>query len=129
MIIDIMMALGTFRFGLSTAAYQQLRRSTAYRWPVQERLGRLPARQFVGPGDDTVEIDGVIYPTFAGGLAQLDHMRALAGTGEPQSLIDSRGWAWGRWCIERVEETRTEFGAGGPLKIEFRVALGRYGED
>lgn len=127
---EIMMALGTYRFALPSAAYQQLRRTAEYRWPSQERLGRRPARQFVGPGDERLELEGIIHPHFAGGLGQLDRMRELAGQGEPQMLSDGRGRVWGLWCIERIEETQTIFDRNGdPFKIEFRLALGRYGED
>lgn len=126
--VEAMLALGTFRFGLATAAYQTLRRSAEYRWPAQERFGRPPARQYTGPGGETVELDGVLYPEFRGGLGQLGALRALAGTGAPQRLTDSRGADWGQWVIERVEETQSVFFADGtPRKIEFRVALARYG--
>ena len=54
-----MMALGGYRFGVSTAAYRELTRAAEYRWAAQERLGRLPARQYLGPGS---ELSGVIHP-------------------------------------------------------------------
>ncbi|MEW6490373.1 MAG: phage tail protein, partial [Thermodesulfobacteriota bacterium] len=63
----VMLALGGFLFAVSTAAYQRLQRSAEYRWPAQERFGRPPARQFTGPGAESVELDGVLYPHHAGG--------------------------------------------------------------
>lgn len=127
---EVMMMLGEYKFSLSTAAYQQLRRTTDYRWPVQERLGRLPERQFVGVGDDKIDLEGVIYPEFKGGLNQIEQMRSIAGKGEPLSMVDETGKSWGKWCIEQIEETHSYFMAAGmPRKIEFRLALGRYGED
>jgi len=124
------MSLGDFRFGLETAAYQRLRRTVEYRWPKQERAGRRPARQFTGIGDETVELGGVIYPHYRGGLGQLETMRTLAGKGQPQILTDGTGKVWGKFCIERIEETqRILFGDGTPRKQEFRLSLGRYGED
>ncbi len=127
---ELMAALGPFRFGVGTAAPQSLRRAAEYRWPAQERFGRASARQYTGPGGETLELEGVLYPHHAGGLGQVEAMRTLAGKGEPLRLTDGRGKAWGRWCIERVEETQTVFFADGtPRKIEFRLALARYGED
>ncbi|WP_027390859.1 phage tail protein [Chrysiogenes arsenatis] len=128
--IDTMMALGVFRFALDTAAYQQLVRSAQYRWGSQERLGRRPARQFLGQGEESVKLSGIIYPHFAGGVRQLERMRDLAGAGKPLLLVDGRGMVWGLWCIEQIEETRSEFLANGdPQKVEFVLSLGHYGED
>ena len=78
---ETMMALGVYRFSLTSAAYQELRRSNAYRWQAQERLQRLPAQQFVGPGNETLDLKGTIYPHYQGGMKQLDLMRAQAGRG------------------------------------------------
>ncbi len=126
----VLMTLGNFRFSLSTAAYQQLRRAVEYRWPVQDRAGRRPARQFTGIGDETIELEGAIYPYYRGGLEQIEAMRSLAGLGEPLMLTDGTGKVWGKFCILRIEETQTLFhGDGTPRKQEFRLGLGRYGED
>ena len=130
---ESMLSLGPFRFAVDTAAYQSLRRSVEYRWPSQTRIGRRPARQFAGTGDETISLQGLIYPEFKGGLKQVDTMRELAGQGEPQILIGStggRGEVWGKWCIIAVEETQTVFFADGtPRKQEFSLQLGHYGED
>lgn len=127
---ETMLALGPYRFAVDRAAYQSLSRSAEYRWPSQERIGRAPARQFVGRGSETVSLSGVIHPHYAGGLGQLDRMRELAGQGLPLQLTDGRGKVWGLWCIERIEETRTVFFANGdPQKIEFSLQLAAYGED
>lgn len=127
---EVMMTLGDFRFSLDTAAYKRLRRTVEYRWAAQERAGRRPARQFTGIGNETVELEGVIYPHYRGGLGQLEAMRALAGQGSPQILTDGTGKVWGKFCIERIEEIQTLFfGDGTPRKQEFRLSLGHYGED
>jgi hypothetical protein len=127
---EVMMALGEFRFSLDTAAYQNLRRSVAYRWPKQERIGRAPARQFVGKGDETITLEGIIYPEFKGGLKQIDKMREVAGTGQPKMMTDGTGKVWGKWCIESIDEKQGTFFANGiPRKQEFALRLGFYGED
>lgn len=128
---DIMMGLGDFRFATNTAAYQSLQRVANYRWTATPRLGRTPARQFLGPGEETVELEGVIYPHHAGGLGQLDAMRALAATGEPQLLVSGLGDVLGDWVILTVEERHPGpfFERGVPRKVEFRLSLGFYGED
>lgn len=125
-----MMALGAFRFGLETAAYQSLDRSTDYRWASQERIGRHPAMQFIGEGHTDITLPGVIYPEFKGGLAQVDAMRAIAGTGSPQMLIAGTGKVFGRFVIMSVSDVQTIFHRDGvPRKIEFTVSLKTYGAD
>lgn len=127
---EVMLALGAFRFSTAENAYQSLRRSDAWRWPAQDRLGREPALQFTGPDKATCEIEGTIYPHYRGGLKQVDAMRAEAGKGVPLRLADGYGYIWGRWVIERIEETQSRLLANGaPLKIEFRLSLGKYGDD
>lgn len=127
---EIMMMLGMYQFSVSTAAYESLRRNVDYRWPVQERIGRRPARQFVGIGDETIELSGVILPHYSGGLGQLDRMRELAGQGVALTLADGRGRIWGKYCITAVSETRTVFWPDGePRRMEFSLSLGRYGEE
>jgi phage tail protein len=59
---ETMMALGSFRFSIETATYQELKRGQSYRWQSQVRLLRRPALQFVGAGSEMIELTGVIYP-------------------------------------------------------------------
>lgn len=125
-----MMALGAFRFGVNRANYQTFTRSASWRWEAQDRLGRNPALQFLGPGTDEISLQGVIYPHFRGGLRQVELMRFVANAGQPLILVDGLGWVWDRWVITSVEETKTLFLAdGAPRKIEFSVGLKAYGSD
>jgi phage protein U len=126
----VMMALGAFRFGVNRANYQTFTRSASWRWEAQDRLGRNPALQFLGPGTDEISLQGVIYPHFKGGLRQVELMRFVANAGQPLILVDGLGWVWDRWVITSVEETKTLFLAdGAPRKIEFSVGLKAYGSD
>lgn len=122
-----MMMLGSYSFGLNTAAYQDLERKTEYRWSKQERLGQDAALQYDGPGDDTAVLSGIVYPSFRGGGGQLDKLRALAGKGQPQLLIDGAGNVYGRWVIELIDEKQSTFAAfGQPLKQEFSISVRRF---
>ncbi len=127
---NVMMGLGSYRFSLSTAAYQELKRTNPYRWSAQNRIGQRPALQYIGPGQETIELSGDIYPLYKGGIGQLDKMRVVAGTGQPQILVDGLGNIWGKWCIEEIQETQTTFLPGGiPKKQSFTLRLSHYGED
>lgn len=128
-----MAKLGDYTFGLDTAAFQQLQRDTAFRWASIKRIGREPALQFTGLDDDTIEMSGVIYPHFRGGLSQMSQMRAAATRGEALPLVyafQQVGQYCGLWCIKNIREGRTTFLRDGtPRKIEFTVSLVYYGED
>lgn len=123
----VMMTLGAFQFGITTAAYQDLSRSTDYRWGSQELFMKNPALQYVGPGSDTINLPGVIYPEYRGGLGQINAMRSLAEQGEPLPMVDGNGFIMGDWVIERIEEKQTTFAAAGaPRKIEFSISLRKF---
>lgn len=127
-----MMAIGPFRFSMSTAAYQRLTRTSEWRWPAQNVIGGKPVKQFVGPGEDRIEIQGAIYPAFRRqrqGLAQLAYMREAAAMGEPHLMVDGTGRVWGLFVIESVTEDQAVFFAdGAPRKIEFSMSLSAYGD-
>ncbi|WP_086930633.1 phage tail protein [Agarilytica rhodophyticola] len=127
---ETMLALGNFRFSLDTAAYSELKRNCAYRWSSVERLDARPARQFIGLGEETINLTGMILPHYKGGLNQIEKLKALAGNGEPLIMVDGKGIAWGNWVALSIEETQTFFTANGlPRKITFTINLGRYGDD
>ena len=128
--INMMMILGVYRFAISSAAFQTLKRQSEYHWQEINRMGTNPALQFTGFGVETIDLEGVIYPHFKGGLRQVTLMRAEAGVGKPLMLISGNGSAFGRWCIVKISENQSYFMKdGAPLKIEFSISLKRYGED
>lgn len=123
----IMMRLGQFTFSVDTAAYQELSRTSEYRWASQDRIGQMPALQAVGPGSESINLDGTIYPGHRGGADQLNDMRAEAGRMQPLILVDGRGFVLDRWVIERVEEGQSIFAhRGAPRKQTFRLQLRKY---
>ena len=119
-----------FYFNLGTAAFDALQRTTAYRWASQERLGRRPALQAVGMGEEKLTLKGVIFPSFKGGLKQLDHLRAIGGRLVPMSLTTGYGLALGNWCLSTITEEQGAFLQGGiPRKQTFSLEFSRYGDD
>jgi hypothetical protein len=130
MAAQILMTLGGFQFEINTAAHEQMQRQNAYRWEKQDRLGREPAMQFIGKGEEKISLNGTIYPHFRGGLGQVATMRQMAEGGEPLQLIDGLGNVLGRYCILSVQETQTAYvGPGIPRRMDFSLELSRYGED
>lgn len=128
--VNMMMILGVYRFAIKSSAYQTLKRQSEYRWQEINRIGSNPTLQFTGFGVETIDLEGVIYPHFNGGLRQITLMRAQAGLGKPLFLISGNGFAFGRWCISKISENQSNFlKDGSPRKIEFSITLKRYGED
>jgi uncharacterized protein len=134
-----MMMLGPIRFAIEQAAYQKLQRTTQYSWASQTPLGHPvmkylglggPSRQYIGPGEDSINLDGTIFPQYNGGPLQLTLMRLSAGIGIALPLITGSGLIMGRWIIESVGDTRSEFfDNGAARKIEFSLSLKRYQQD
>jgi phage protein U len=117
-------------FNLDTAAFDELRRSTEFRWASQERLSRRPAQQAVGLGDEKITLKGAIFPGFKGGLKQLETLRAIGARLEPLSLVTGYGDVLGNWCLKSIEEEQSALMQGGiPRKQGFTLEFVRYGDD
>lgn len=126
----MMLALGMFVFSLSTAAYQELQRQTDWRHASNNRVGAPPARQFVGRGDDTITLPGIIFPELAGSALSLDALRLMANTGKAWPMVEGSGRIYGLWVIESLSETKTLFFRDGtPRRIEFTLNLKRTDDD
>jgi phage protein U len=122
----MMMALGLFIFSLETLAYQEFQRQTHWRHGSTSRIGTNPARQFLGRGDDSITLPGVLLPALAGSALSLDTLRTMADTGKAWPLIEGTGKIYGIWVIESLSETRTLFFKDGAARrIEFTLQLTR----
>lgn len=122
----MLMAIGPFPFMQSTLPHQSARRSTEWRHPTQGRVDYRPASQFVGAGDETMTLSGVLMPEITGGAMSLDALRLLAAAGMAWPLIEGTGRILGLWVILAVEQTGTYLMAdGAPQRIEFSVSLRR----
>jgi len=125
-----MMALGSLRFSMDTASYEDLRRSSSWRWAALPRLARVDAMQQTGRECEHIDLQGVIYPHYKGSLTFTDDVRAAGNAGAPLTLSDGRGNVYGLWIIEQLEVTHSVlFADGTPRKIEFRLGLTEYGSD
>lgn len=128
--ISMMMALGLYVFGLHTVPYQQLQRQMSWRHPSVSRVGKRPARQFTGPGDDSITLSGVLYPELTGGKISLMALTAMADEGKSWPLIEGTGLFYGLFVIEEVSQTDSIFFPdGSPRKIEFSLKLTRVDDE
>ncbi|MGO4366425.1 phage tail protein [Pseudomonas sp. PAB10] len=119
-----------YYFNLDTAAFDELRRSTEFRWASQERLTRRPAQQAVGIGEEKITLKGAIFPGFKGGIKQLDTLRSIGAQLKPLTLTTGYGDVLGTWCLKSVEEEQSALLQGGiPRKQAFTLEFARYGDD
>ncbi|QZD32099.1 Phage tail protein [Acinetobacter lwoffii] len=120
----MMMALGLFVFSLRTASYQELQRVTNWRHPSNSRVGDRPAYQFVGKGEDSITLKGVILHELTGNRMTLDTVREMGDTGQAYTLIEGTGKIYGLVVIESLDDTKTFFFKDGAArKTEFTIKL------
>lgn len=119
-----------YYFNLDTAAFDELRRQTAFRWAGQERLSRSIAQQAVGLGEDKLSLKGAIFPGHKGGLKQLDTLRSIGRRLQPLGLTTGYGEVLGNWCLVSLDEEQGYLLAGGiPRKQSFSLEFVSYGND
>ena len=119
-----------FYFNLDTAAFDELKRSSEYRWASQERLSRRPAQQAVSMGEERITLSGSIYGGFKGGIKQLDTLRSIGAQLQPLGLTTGYGEVLGNWCLKSIEEEQSALLHDGiPRKQGFTLEFVRYGDD
>lgn len=122
----MMMSLDQFVFGLDTLAYQELQRQTQWKHRNVSRVGARDARQFVGPGEDTITLNGMLAPELTGSLDSLDELRTMADTGDSYVLVDGTGLVFGAFVIESMSESQTfHDDEGVPRRVEFTINMTR----
>ena len=125
----MMMTLGFFVFSRLTVPYQTSQHDMVWRHPTNSRIGARPSAQFLGVGDETLTLSGVLMPEITGGELSLEALRKMADTGKAYPLIEGRGTVTGFFVIEKISKGRSEFFSDGTArKIEFTIELKRVDE-
>ena len=119
-----LMSLGMFIFSLPTLSFQELQRRTDWRHARNERVGARAAVQFVGPGEETISLNGAAVAELQDGRASLDKLREMADQGDAWSLVDGAGHIYGNFVITAIDKRTHRFAPDGtPLKIDFGIDL------
>ncbi|MBD8791215.1 phage tail protein [Pseudomonas syringae] len=119
-----------YYFNLDTAGFDELSRSSEFRWAAQERLTRRPAQQAIGMGEEKLTIKGAIFPRFKGGLQQLDTLRSIGFRLQPLALTTGYGQVLGNWCLRSIQEDQSALMQGGiPRRQTFNLEFVSYGDD
>jgi len=122
----MLMSLGMFGFSIDSALFDRLRRRRTWRHPTNERVNARAAGQFAGPGDDLIELSGILAPGQIGKKDALEELAAMADTGQAWTLVDGEGFVYGAFVIEGLDEGKSNFIAGGiALQTDFSLQLRR----
>ncbi|WP_276681494.1 phage tail protein [Thalassolituus oleivorans] len=122
--------LGLFIFDLKTAPLTERSRNTDWRHARPAVIGQRAPSTYIGPGQDTVTLTGVIAHDIAGTELSLDVLRKMGDTGEPYVLVYGTGQVVGMFEIDSISETSTAFFPNGkPRRIEFNISLTRVSNE
>ncbi len=125
-----LMALGLFVFEVPTVAYQAMSRSSQQRWASNNRVGRAPAYQYLGKGEESITFRGTLYPEFTGGMSNLDVLRQMADEGQAYTLMSGSGDLIGHYFIQSIDDEQSYFlNDGIAQKIDFTITLNRNDDD
>jgi phage protein U len=124
----MLLALGLFVFENLSVPFTDISRRTAWRHARSARVGARDASQYVGPGDDTISLSGVLLPGYAGDFASMRKLRAMADEGEAWPLVTGTGDVLGSFVILSIDERGSTLMVDGvPRKVDFAVELDRVG--
>jgi uncharacterized protein len=138
---EVMMALGDFRFSVSTAEYQSLTTSMSWRWAKKDRYQRKPGKQFHGPDSTTKTLDITVHPESRADVVLFDRLRAMGDAGEPLRLVSGgtalvggvlkqSGADLGLWVMDSLNVADEAFMRDGtPLVRKGSLSISEYGDD
>ena len=126
----MMMILGMFPFALQTTPYQTSNQSNTWRHVKNDRVGKSPRYQYIGPDEEPITLSGTLYPEISGGDVSLTTLETMAYTGRAWPLIEGPGKIYGMYVIDGLTQNRTEFFQDGKArKIDFTLSLKKVSED
>lgn len=122
----MLLALGQFPFLLLSAPLNEWQRQRAWKHATNSRVGARDASQYVGQGNDSITLAGLIAAGEIGSPLSLDVLVAMADTGDAYVLVDGTGRVHGAFVIAELHETQTYHNLlGVAQKIEFTLTLNR----
>lgn len=126
----MMMVFGMFVFTLRTTPYQRLQHSQVWRHVKNDRVNGSAGWQYIGPGEDEITLDGVLYPEITGGRFSLSALETIGFTGRPWPLIEGDGLIYGMYALTHLDREKSEFiRYGNARKINFTISLSRVDGD
>ncbi len=105
----VLLQWGPHVFTVGSMSYEELRQTAQGRWEKHPIIGRRPAGQYVGPGEEPLTVRGTVYPLSMGGSedAQVQAVLADCSSGRVYSLVTANGDIMGSYRLERCEAVGT----------------------
>ena len=127
----MLMSLGQFVFMTGTLAFQEIQRQRSWNYADNAVAFGRPKKQFMGAGDDTVSLPGLIYEEYGFGTRfALDDLASMADTGQGFVLMDGAGYVYGVYVIDSIDETKSILlDNGTPRKVGYTLKLNRADDD
>ena len=127
----MLMSLGQFLFRTSTLAFQEIQRQRAWNYADNAIAFGRAKKQFMGAGEDTVTLPGLIYEEYGfGSRFALDEVANMADTGQGFVLMDGSGYLYGVYVINSIDETKSILLDNGvPRKVDYTLKLSRTDDE
>lgn len=125
------LCIGQFVFTPDDLSFTDLQRQRAWNYAENSvASGRAP-KQYIGPGEDSVTLNGIVYQEHGIGTRQsIENLADMASTGQGYVVMDGSGYLYGVYVIESISENKSILVFEGvPRKIEFNVTLKRVDDD
>lgn len=101
----MLMTLGFFIFALDTVPFDSLDRERQARWASGNRVGRPPAHQFLGVGEETMTLEATLYPELSGGPEAVETLYKMMASGKAWVLLSGEGAVIGNYVITKIKDT------------------------
>lgn len=102
------LALDTFPIEVGSAEIE-----TSGDFAKHELISSRRGYEFVGPGEDSLDLSGQLLPFHIGGLSELEFAKQLCTTGEPVFVMRGDGQVMGWYQLMKVKERHSQIGPGG----------------
>ena len=125
------MCLGQFPFTTDTLTFTQIQRQRTWQYAENSVAKGRKKRQFIGSGEDTVSLPGLIYQEHGfGNRFAIDDLAAMADTGQGFVLVDGSGYLYGVYNIDSIDETKSILMDNGvPRKVDYTLKLSRVDDE
>ena len=127
----MLMSLGQFIFNTSSLAFKEIQRQRSWNYADNAVAFGRAKKQFMGSGQDSVSLPGLIYEEYGfGSRFALDDLASMADTGQGFVLMDGSGYLYGVYVIDNIDETKSFLVDNGvPRKVDYTLKLSRADDD
>lgn len=120
----MLMIYGQTPFMAKDVPFDRLERDRQWNWASNNRVNNTPAYQYIGKGEESISLSGILMPEYTAGALSLENFRKMADQGMPFLLMTGYGQVYGYYFLDSIKETHSEYeGSGIAQKIEFSLSL------